>query len=151
MDMRIKDIELTQNFLENRLEEELKTISKQRAELDRKEKEAIVTMLREDQEKRLLVGSFIEASVGKIFGMRNFHTTNLDDGPDDEVESDEELWEDAGDGNRQRCENDNDARDERIREDAPRNIKAEGVITQEERVHVDGLKEGKKKQKVGIL
>jgi hypothetical protein len=45
---RIRDIELNKNFLENRLDEQLQAISEQRAELDRKEKEAIATMLQED-------------------------------------------------------------------------------------------------------
>jgi len=42
---RIRDIELNKNFLENRLDEQLQAISEQRAELDRREREAIATML----------------------------------------------------------------------------------------------------------
>lgn len=77
MEMRVKDIELMQNFLENRLEEKLRTISEYRAELNRKEKEAIETMLQEDEEKQLLVGSFIEASVTRILGVSEVSTLQI--------------------------------------------------------------------------
>jgi hypothetical protein len=60
---RIRDMELTKNFLENRLDEQLRAIYEQRAELDRKEKEAIAVMLSEDQENKLLIGSFLEDTV----------------------------------------------------------------------------------------
>jgi hypothetical protein len=65
---RIRDMELNKNFLENRLDEQLQAISEQRAELDRKEKEAIATMLQEDQENKLLIGSFLEDAVKITFG-----------------------------------------------------------------------------------
>ena len=65
---RIRDMELNKNFLENRLDEQLQAISEQRAELDRQEKEAIETMLQEDQENKLLIGSFLEDAVKNIFG-----------------------------------------------------------------------------------
>jgi len=65
---RIRDMELNKNFLENRLDEQLHALSEQRAELDRKEKEAIATMLQEDQENKLLVGSFLEDAVKITFG-----------------------------------------------------------------------------------
>jgi len=65
---RIRDMELNKNFLENRLDEQLHAISEQRAELDRKEREAIATMLQEDQENKLLIGSFLEDAVGTTFG-----------------------------------------------------------------------------------
>jgi hypothetical protein len=65
---RIRDMELNKNFLENRLDEQLQAISEQRAELDRKEKEAIATMLQEDQENKLLIGSFLEGAVKIAFG-----------------------------------------------------------------------------------
>ncbi|RDL40953.1 uncharacterized protein BP5553_00932 [Venustampulla echinocandica] len=64
---RIRDMELNKNFLENRLDEQLQVISEQRAELDRKEKEAIATMLQDDQENKLLIGSFLEDAVKITF------------------------------------------------------------------------------------
>ncbi|KAH8587971.1 hypothetical protein B0O99DRAFT_731242 [Bisporella sp. PMI_857] len=65
---RIRDMELNKNFLENRLDEQLQAISEQRAELDKKEKEAIATMLQEDQENKLRIGSFLEDAVKNTFG-----------------------------------------------------------------------------------
>ncbi|KAL5330312.1 hypothetical protein ACEPPN_003838 [Leptodophora sp. 'Broadleaf-Isolate-01'] len=65
---RIRDMELNKNFLENRLDEQLQAISEQRAELDRKEREAIATMLQEDEENKLLIGSFLEDAVNTTFG-----------------------------------------------------------------------------------
>ena len=65
---RIRDMELNKNFLENRLDEQLQAISEQRAELDRKEKEPIATMLQEDHENKLLIGSFLEDAVKTTFG-----------------------------------------------------------------------------------
>lgn len=61
-------MELNKNFLENRLDEQLQAISEQRAELDRKEREAIATMLQEDEENKLLIGSFLEDAVNTTFG-----------------------------------------------------------------------------------
>jgi hypothetical protein len=61
-------MELNKNFLENRLNEQLQVISEQRAELDRKEREAIATMLQEDRENKLLIGSFLEDAVNTTFG-----------------------------------------------------------------------------------
>ena len=63
IERRIRDMELNKNFLEERLDKQLHAIQEQRAELDRKEQEAIATMLREDQENKLLIGSFLEASI----------------------------------------------------------------------------------------
>jgi hypothetical protein len=65
---RIRDMELNKNFLENRLDEQLQAISEQRAELDRREREAIATMLQEDQENKLLIGSFLEDAIDTTFG-----------------------------------------------------------------------------------
>ncbi|KAH9213623.1 hypothetical protein DL95DRAFT_447010 [Leptodontidium sp. 2 PMI_412] len=65
---RIRDMELNKNFLENRLDEQLQAISEQRAELDRREREAIATMLQEDEENKLLIGSFLEDAVNITFG-----------------------------------------------------------------------------------
>jgi hypothetical protein len=60
---RIRDMELNKNFLENRFDEQLQIISEKRAELDRQEKEALATMLQEDQKNKQLVGSFLEGAV----------------------------------------------------------------------------------------
>ena len=49
MGSRIRDMELNKNFLENRLDEQLQAINKKREEFDREGKEAIETMLSEDQ------------------------------------------------------------------------------------------------------
>jgi hypothetical protein len=66
---RIRDMELNKNFLENRLDEQLQAISEQRAELDRRESEAIATMLQDDQENKMLIGSFLEDAVNTTFGL----------------------------------------------------------------------------------
>ena len=60
-------MELNENFLENRLEEELQKINEQRAELGRREKNAVATMLRDDLENKSLMGNLLEASVERIF------------------------------------------------------------------------------------
>jgi len=65
---RIRDMELNKNFLENRLDEQLQTINRQRAELDKKEQESIAAMLKENQENKLLIGSFLEDAVNSTFG-----------------------------------------------------------------------------------
>jgi hypothetical protein len=64
---RIRDMELNKNFLENRLDEQLRAISERRAELDRQEQEAIAIMLKEDHENRLLIGSLLEESCREAF------------------------------------------------------------------------------------
>ena len=55
--------------------------SLQRAELDRKEQEAIATMLKDDQENKLLIRSFLEASCREAFEMddvRHVESTTMD-------------------------------------------------------------------------
>ena len=47
-------MEINENFLKNRLDKQLRAISKQRAELDKREQEAIATMLKDDQENKIL-------------------------------------------------------------------------------------------------
>ena len=89
---RIRDMELNKNFLENRLDEQLKAISDQRAELDRKEKNAIATMLQEDEENKLLIGSFLEEAVKNTFGHPEIghpESTNMIDDAHESDESDE--------------------------------------------------------------
>ena len=69
IERRIRDMELNKNFLEDRLDKQLQDIQEQRAELDRKEQEAIATMLREDQENKALIGSFLDTSIKNTFHM----------------------------------------------------------------------------------
>ncbi|MCJ1247429.1 hypothetical protein MMC30_004643 [Trapelia coarctata] len=65
----VKDMELCSNFLENRLDEQLEGIAEQRAELDKKEREVTSKMLEEDQKSKTHIGSFLEATVRRIFGV----------------------------------------------------------------------------------
>ena len=53
----------------NRLDEQLRAISEQCVELDRQEQEAMATMLKDDQENKILIGSFLEASCKEAFEM----------------------------------------------------------------------------------
>ncbi len=55
-----KDTKLNTNFLENRLDEQLRMIRELREELDRKETEATASMFREDIVNKLLIGSILE-------------------------------------------------------------------------------------------
>jgi hypothetical protein len=89
-------MELSKNFLENMLDEQLRAINKQRAELDRQEEDAIATMLKEDQENKLLIGSFLEDAVKNTVGrpeVESVESTNMlnaaHDG--DEVDEDDEY------------------------------------------------------------
>jgi hypothetical protein len=92
---RIRDIELNKNFLENRLDEQLRAINKQRAELDRQEEDAIATMLKEVQENKLLIGSFLEDAVKNTVGrpeVGSMGSTNMLDAHEgDEVDDDDEY------------------------------------------------------------
>lgn len=93
---RIRDMELNKNFLENRLDEQLRAINKQRAELDRQEEDAIATMLKEDQENKLLIGSFLEDAVKNTVGrpeVGSVESTNMLDAAHegDEVDEDDEY------------------------------------------------------------
>lgn len=67
----IKDMQLNKNFLENRLDEQLRAIRKQRVELDTMEDEAIRAMLKEDNENTVLIGSLLECSAKQAFGIDN--------------------------------------------------------------------------------
>jgi uncharacterized coiled-coil protein SlyX len=62
IESRLRDMEINKNFLENRLDEQLRAISEQRADLDRMEQEAMAIMLKDDRENKILIGSFLEAS-----------------------------------------------------------------------------------------
>jgi len=65
---KIRALELNKNFLETKLEGELQDIARQRRELDEKEKEAIVTMLREDKDHGSLIGGLLSTSIKHILG-----------------------------------------------------------------------------------
>jgi hypothetical protein len=52
IESRLRDMEINKNFLENRLDERLRAISEQRAELDRQEQEAMATMLKDVEQTR---------------------------------------------------------------------------------------------------
>jgi hypothetical protein len=81
IESRLRDMEINKNFLENRLDEQLRAISEQRAELDRKEQEAIAAMAKDDQENKALIGSFLEASCREAFEMddiRHVESTAMD-------------------------------------------------------------------------
>lgn len=69
LDSHIKDMQLNKNFLENRLDQQLKAISEQHAELDRKEVEVVAVMVREDLENKKLVGSIMKTAVEEAFKM----------------------------------------------------------------------------------
>jgi hypothetical protein len=69
IESRLRDMEINKNRLKNRLDEQLRAISEQRAELDRMEQEAIATMLKDDQENKILIGSFLEVSGREAFEM----------------------------------------------------------------------------------
>lgn len=71
MESRIRDMEFNKNFLENRLDEQLRAVEEQRAELDRQEREAIATMLKDDQENKMLIGSFLEVACKEYFEVDN--------------------------------------------------------------------------------
>jgi hypothetical protein len=77
---RIRDMELSKNFLESRLDEQLRVINKKREELDREEREAIATMLKEDQENTSLVASCLEDAVHDIFGRPESDKTDMVNG-----------------------------------------------------------------------
>jgi hypothetical protein len=62
-------MKINKNFLENRLDAQLPAISEQRAELDRQERETIATILKDDQENKIPIGSSLEASCREAFEM----------------------------------------------------------------------------------
>lgn len=67
IERKIKDMELNKNFLEDRLDKDLREIQRQREELNRREKDLIATMLREDQENKSLIGTLLQDSLQSIF------------------------------------------------------------------------------------
>ena len=77
IESRLRDMEINKNFLENRLDEQLRAISEQHAELDRMEQEAIATMLKDDQENKILIASFLEASCREAFEMDDIRQVEM--------------------------------------------------------------------------
>jgi hypothetical protein len=67
IDSKIKAMELNKNVLEDELDAQLREIQRQRAELDRKEKDLKATTLRKDVENKALIGHLLEEALQKIF------------------------------------------------------------------------------------
>lgn len=63
---KIRALELNKNFLETKLDGELREIARQRKELDEKEKDVISTMQREDKDLVSLIGGLLSTSVKQI-------------------------------------------------------------------------------------
>ncbi|KAH6880116.1 hypothetical protein B0T10DRAFT_532044 [Thelonectria olida] len=68
VDSKIQAMELTKNFLENDTSSKLDDIRRQREELDRRERELIANMVRQDREDKALVGKLLMESVGRVLG-----------------------------------------------------------------------------------
>ena len=83
---KIKALELNKNFLENILDQELREIAEQRAQLDQREKDAISTMVREDEEYKILIGSRLEQCIHSVFNKDTQPSTE----PDTKAETDSE-------------------------------------------------------------
>lgn len=66
LDSHVKIMQSNKTFLENRLDDQLRQIQEQRAELDSREVEAMAATTKEDKENGLLVGSLLEASLREI-------------------------------------------------------------------------------------
>jgi hypothetical protein len=69
------------NFLENRLDEELQAICRQRKELEKIEEDTIATMLKEDKENKALIGSLLGSSVKNAFSTDKESVINGERGP----------------------------------------------------------------------
>ncbi|KAI0827492.1 hypothetical protein F5Y06DRAFT_283720 [Hypoxylon sp. FL0890] len=66
LDSKIKAMDLNKNALENSATAGLEEIQRQREALDKKEKEVIASMMKNDQENKALVGALLEDSVSRI-------------------------------------------------------------------------------------
>lgn len=66
LESKIKAMELNKNALENTASASLDEIQRQRELLDRKEREVIANMMKDDQETKGLIGALLEDSVGRI-------------------------------------------------------------------------------------
>ena len=63
---KIKSQELNKNYLEKKLKDELDEIERQRDELDKREREAISTMVTEDEANMQFIGSLLEGRLRNI-------------------------------------------------------------------------------------
>ena len=89
----IQDMELHKNDLESRLDEELRDIQDQRKALDRKEKEAKLNMLQQDQENTATISSRFEKSIIQLTwtdknGAKDVGLNHLQNVDPEEFESD---------------------------------------------------------------
>ncbi|KAI1454588.1 hypothetical protein F4805DRAFT_469318 [Annulohypoxylon moriforme] len=66
LDSKIKAMELNKNALENSAMAGIEDIQRLREELDRKEKEMIVNMVKSDQDNKKVIGDLLEDSVSRI-------------------------------------------------------------------------------------
>jgi len=92
LESKIRALELNKNFLETKVEEEMEQIAKQRRELDEREKEAVVTMLREDKDQGSLIGALLSQSVKQIFDKsenKKPEATGAELNSDQEIEQEE--------------------------------------------------------------
>jgi len=107
IDSKIKAMELNKNVLEDSVSHELEEIRRQREELERKEKELVANMLKEDQENKSLIGVLLEESVRSMFYEEVESQAGLEQNEDNtEIMADEEVngftegvYEAATDGN----------------------------------------------------
>lgn len=112
VDSKIRAMELSKNVLENEALRKLDDIRRQREQLDKMEKNAIETMMRDDLNNRKLAGRLLEESVRNIFSGGNegdskeaaviLDAEGENNSDDDEEEGEEEEAEiDASNGPRQ--------------------------------------------------
>ena len=93
LESKIRALELNKNFLETKVEEEMEQIAKQRRELDEREKEAVVTMLRQDKDQGSLIGALLSQSVKQIFDKsenKKPEATGAELNSDQEIEQEED-------------------------------------------------------------
>ncbi|KAL9120834.1 MAG: hypothetical protein Q9187_002613 [Circinaria calcarea] len=96
MEVQSNKLEIWKDLFRRRLAGDLQDISKQRAELDRMEEQAEAAMIKEDNNNKSLVGSWLEESVQKI--LRSYETTEErpEIRPDVKEFGRRILWKDIG-------------------------------------------------------
>src|SRR5436190_12429427 len=77
IDSKIKAMELNKNVLEDGLCHQLQEIHRQREVLNKKEKDLIAGVLRDDLENKTLVGLLLEESVRNIFAEQDRASAEL--------------------------------------------------------------------------
>ena len=80
LDGKIRALELNKNFLESRLEKEMHDLARQREELDKKERNAVSTMRKEDKDYGWLIGTLLSQDVNEILDKRTVDGPNLPEG-----------------------------------------------------------------------